>query len=612
MSDIDYFSAIDSDSDVSFHSVASLHNASIASLSAVISGNPSRKLRSLIDCSNFVLLPLDPTHHNVSSHDTWIDHIITSSPDHVIDHGQLSASGFSRHDLLFISYKVKPPKVPAKLIRMRNLARINVEQLKLDARSIDWSPLHTAATVDDMISTLNSEVLKLFNHHAPVVDVRVKRPPAPRITDDSCTDSPIDLTSDATTPDNRQRRRKKVKKKTSGSDNTGSGNTTEREVGKQVRRSPSPVDVMETDSAPPPPSDAAPGRQPSPPPQPFTPPSEKEELMREMMLRIGGLINARFEGLEGRLLPAPNLRPPLAADKKKAAAKAAKEAHSEAAPKPVPKSKGKKAGQKAAPMPTQAKEAPPPKGKNGVAKSPDAAEATASTSTSTPQTAEGWNVVVSRKAKAKMAKAAAQAAEAAADASKKAKANKRRPRKKRSVKAPRNPAVVLSISADAAASLTYAQVMAKAREGINWSDLGVEGLKLRGTATGARLMELPKATSPEKADQLAARLKEVLPPEVTVSRPVKCAEVRISGLDDSVTEADVRAAIARVGGCPEDAVRVGGLRFNPYTLGSICAKCPIPAAKAIGSNKLLIGCTSARVTLLDPRPMRCFRISTKS
>ncbi|KAL4721457.1 hypothetical protein ACJJTC_018290 [Scirpophaga incertulas] len=179
MSDIDYFSAIDSDSDVSFHSVASLHNASIASLSAVISGNPSRKLRSLIDCSNFVLLPLDPTHHNVSSHDTWIDHIITSSPDHVIDHGQLSASGFSRHDLLFISYKVKPPKVPAKLIRMRNLARINVEQLKLDARSIDWSPLLTAATVDDMISTLNSEVLKLFNHHAPVVDVRVKRPPAP-------------------------------------------------------------------------------------------------------------------------------------------------------------------------------------------------------------------------------------------------------------------------------------------------------------------------------------------------------------------------------------------------------------------------------------------------
>ncbi|KAL4719793.1 hypothetical protein ACJJTC_002128, partial [Scirpophaga incertulas] len=64
---------------------------------------------------------------------------------------------------------------------------------------------------------------------------------------------------------------------------------------KEPRRPPSPVDVMETDSAPPPPSDVAPGRQPSPPPQPFTPPSEKEELMREMMLRIGGLINARFE-----------------------------------------------------------------------------------------------------------------------------------------------------------------------------------------------------------------------------------------------------------------------------------------------------------------------------
>ncbi|KAL4706924.1 hypothetical protein ACJJTC_012383 [Scirpophaga incertulas] len=332
-----------------------------------------------------------------------------------------------------------------------------------------------------------------------------------------------------------------------------------------------------------------------PPTSPSQSPSEVARRVKEderernfhasVMASVRNLLDASLDGIRRRLPPEECLRPPLASDR------VAQKGPSSVNVTPA-------AGVGSA--------------KNGVAKSaksPDAAEPTASTSTSTPQTAEAWNVVVSRKAKAKKAKAAAQAAEAAADTSKKAKAKskKRRAQKKRSLKAPRNPAVMLSISPDAAASLSYAQVMAKAREGIDWSDLGVEGLKLRGTATGARLMELPKDTSPEKADQLAQRLKEVLPAEVTVSRPVKCAEVRISGLDDSVTEADVRAAIARVGGCSEDAIRVGGLRFNPYTLGSIWAKCPIPAAKAIGSSKLLIGCTSARVTLLNPRPMRCFR-----
>ncbi|KAL4705297.1 hypothetical protein ACJJTC_018983 [Scirpophaga incertulas] len=41
---------------------------------------------------------------------------------------------------------------------------------------------------------------------------------------------------------------------------------------------------------------------------------DERSLIREIMTQTGTLINARFEGLEERLLPAPRYRPPLAAD----------------------------------------------------------------------------------------------------------------------------------------------------------------------------------------------------------------------------------------------------------------------------------------------------------
>ncbi|KPI96028.1 hypothetical protein RR46_06762 [Papilio xuthus] len=42
-----------------------------------------------------------------------------------------------------------------------------------------------------------------------------------------------------------------------------------------------------------------------------------EEICRAVMVQVGGMMNARLASLEDRLLPERNLRPPLAADKKK-------------------------------------------------------------------------------------------------------------------------------------------------------------------------------------------------------------------------------------------------------------------------------------------------------
>ena len=61
-------------------------------------------------------------------------------------------------------------------------------------------------------------------------------------------------------------------------------------------------------------------RPPSPmttePPQ-FVQAAQDGELRRAIMLEVGGLLNARMEAIEGRLLPEERLRPPLAADRRR-------------------------------------------------------------------------------------------------------------------------------------------------------------------------------------------------------------------------------------------------------------------------------------------------------
>ncbi|XP_026744842.1 uncharacterized protein LOC113506196 [Trichoplusia ni] len=145
--------------------------------------------------------------------------------------------------------------------------------------------------------------------------------------------------------------------------------------------------------------------------------------------------------------------------------------------------------------------------------------------------------------------------------------------------------------------------------------MGAHSVTVRQTVTGARLFEVAGAASgsAEKADALAAKMREVLNPEdVRVSRPVKTAEVRITGLDDSVTPEEVVAAVARSGECPPDRVRAGDIRTDATGLGAVWVRCPVASAKKIAlAGEVKVGWVAARVKLLQPRALRCFRCLEK-
>ncbi|XP_063632468.1 uncharacterized protein LOC134803598 [Cydia splendana] len=334
-----------------------------------------------------------------------------------------------------------------------------------------------------------------------------------------------------------------------------------------------------------------------------------EEMMRSMTAQMGLMLDARLGALEleGRLLPAQPMRPPLAADRRH---QAPHSQESEPAPKPNPKvrrgppnlteepQKGKKRNKKKTTL--AAVEAAAVR---GAAKPAPRALPSAPIATD-----KAWNIEAKGGKKKKAGRGPQQKGKLAAigaatsPRSQKQEASKLRP--------PRSTAVVLSLQPEAEEKgITYKRVIAAAKTQVDLSELDIQSVRFKVAATGARLLEVPGAASGPKADKLAEKLSQLFSPEeVRVSRPTKCVELRVSGLDDSVTSEDIAAAIVQAGDCAIQEVKVGDIKSDPWSLGSVWVRCPIAAAKKVaGKGRLLVGWVSAHVKLLEARAQRCYR-----
>ncbi|XP_045534543.1 translation initiation factor IF-2-like [Papilio machaon] len=326
-----------------------------------------------------------------------------------------------------------------------------------------------------------------------------------------------------------------------------------------------------------------------------------DEMRRELLESVGGMVNARLGDLESRLPPEP-VR------------------HNRPRPqRPKPdrpqgqrgKSKKKKKTGPAAPPP------PPPTGGEGSAGK--AAKARAGTANPAPQTPGGdetpWSQVVGRKARNKKKKAPAGAPPAAPVHPGRV---QRVPPPPKTVKivAPKTAAITVTLKPGATitneegqvSEAKYVDVLAKAKAAICLRDLGLETVKVRTSMTGSKLMEVGGTTPEETADRLAAELVRVIGGWADIARPSKLADLRVSGLDETTTREEVAAKLASTGGCHPDMVKVGLIRPSFWGGGSTLVRCPAAAAKALAQiGKVAIGWCMATVTAVRARPLRCFK-----
>lgn len=240
------------------------------------------------------------------------------------------------------------------------------------------------------------------------------------------------------------------------------------------------------------------------------------------------------------------------------------------------------------------------------------ADSNSSNATSVPTAA--WTTVAGRKAKRS-------AKQKEADSNKASTAQKAPPQQqgkarnaqslqkpKQQVRPPRRSAVTITVAPGS--KKTYAEAMAAAKTKINLQEMDIADIRVRRSITGGLILEIPGKDTSAKADNLAERLRQVFKDEgeIRVSRPTKKVEISISGLDDSITPQEVTAAIAGVGNCPVSDVKTGAIRRWASGMGSVWAQCPVIAAKRIAATgRIRIGWISAKVEILPPRPLQCFR-----
>ncbi|XP_039761875.1 uncharacterized protein LOC120635035 [Pararge aegeria] len=272
-----------------------------------------------------------------------------------------------------------------------------------------------------------------------------------------------------------------------------------------------------------------------------------ETLKRDLFVSIGGMVNDRLREVEKRLPQEPVLRPPLASDKKRE--KAARRPLDEPSAGPSPTRARSAAGTRTTmPVPASQPERSVPV-RGTVQRETEAAETT---------TLPTWSKVVGRKTKAKTGKSSMPKPKPAAKA--RVPANTK-PRKGK-LTSPKSSAVVITLKQDAVATQSYATVMKTATSGLNLKEVGVDHVRVRKSATGARIIEVPGSSSAKAADELASKLQGLVGQWVTVARPIKTAELRLVGLDESITPEEVQRVVAEKGSVPAEQVRAGALRLG--------------------------------------------------
>jgi len=110
---------------------------------------------------------------------------------------------------------------------------------------------------------------------------------------------------------------------------------------------------------------------------------------------------------------------------------------------------------------------------------------------------------------------------------------------------PKNAAVTIKVGSDGP---SYAEIIKRAREGVDLKQLGIQNPRMRRAANGGVLIEISGPERTVKADSLAIRLREVIGGDATVSRPTVKADIRVSSFNDSVIKDELIAVVTDVGG----------------------------------------------------------------
>lgn len=125
---------------------------------------------SLLDNMSYIgLLPTntsEPTHFTHTS-SSLLDIFFVSNKSKVLLYDQIIAPGFSKHDLIFISYEFGVDKADQKY-SYRNFKNLDYHLLEERLLQVHWDSIYDYTSVDDKLLFLQENIISLYNIAIPV------------------------------------------------------------------------------------------------------------------------------------------------------------------------------------------------------------------------------------------------------------------------------------------------------------------------------------------------------------------------------------------------------------------------------------------------------------
>lgn len=168
------------------------------------------------------------------------------------------------------------------------------------------------------------------------------------------------------------------------------------------------------------------------------------------------------------------------------------------------------------------------------------------------------------------------------------------------------PAVVTITSM--AGGATYAEILAKARDGVSLKDLGIQSTVIRRAVNGALIIEVPDPQGKQLAATLRDSLTEALGDEANVQNPVATGELRLRGIDPSTTTEDIYGELESLSGCQHKDIKVSPIRNMRDGMGIAWVTCPLQIAVRLAeAGVVALGWTRVKIELLRKRLVQCYK-----
>ncbi|VEN49609.1 unnamed protein product [Callosobruchus maculatus] len=136
--------------------------------------NVRERLNDLFETYSFSQIVTKPTRKN-----SLLDIIVTSNTDLV--HSEvihIDMHNISDHQLTMCELSLQHQRQPYEIKTFRDFRSFNLDAFQADLQTFDWRYLYAVGNVDDKVNILNSNLLQLFDIHAPLITRKISKPKA--------------------------------------------------------------------------------------------------------------------------------------------------------------------------------------------------------------------------------------------------------------------------------------------------------------------------------------------------------------------------------------------------------------------------------------------------